>query len=198
MNPVLALAIPLFILMDFIGTIPVFISLTQGAGQGKRIRIAIFASLLAGAIVLVFALGGNFILSYFSISVEAMKVGGGLLLLYIAFEMILAGQSAYKEADTKRGVVVSPLAIPMLAGPGSMSFALLAFLGATGLQKVNIILAIAITSIAGAVVLSLSTAIHKFCGEEFTRGLEKVTAVIISFIAVEMIMSGIRAYFSLG
>lgn len=198
MSKFLSLFIPLFILMDFIGTIPVFISLTQKKEARERIRIAIFASLVAGAIVFVFAVSGKQILGYFDISVEAVKVGGGLLLLYIAFEMILSGQLIYdKTTDDpqERSIIVSPLAIPMLAGPGSMTFAMIAFVELAGVERVYLFAAIILAVLCGVVLLSLSSFIHKMLGQEFTRGLEKITAIVVSFIALEMIMSGIRVYF---
>ena len=195
MIQLISFIIPLYILMDFIGTIPIFISLTRNTTQKERLKIAILSSLVAGSIVLIFALIGNSILTYFDLSLEAVRVGGGLLLLYIAFEMILAGQSMYKNPKDIKNIIVSPLAIPMLAGPGSMSFAMISFLNATGTSKISVLIAIVITVILGAITLSLSTYIYKLFGENFTRGLEKITAVIISFIALEMIMSGIKAYF---
>jgi multiple antibiotic resistance protein len=198
MIQLLSFIIPLYILMDFIGTMPVFISLTQSVKQKERIKIAILCSLIAGSIVFVFALIGRGILSYFDLSLDAVRVGGGLLLLYIAFEMILAGQSMYKNPKDVKNIVVSPLAIPMLAGPGSMSFAMITFLNATGLTKIWVLSAIFITSLFGAITLTLSSYIQEILGKNFVRGLEKVTAVIISFIALEMIMSGIQGYFFLG
>lgn len=195
MNTLFSFVIPLFILMDFIGTIPVFLSLTNHVSSKERFRIAILASLTAGGIVLAFALIGQVILQYFSLSIEAIRVGGGLLLLYIAFEMILSGQSMYAQTGERDHIIVSPLAIPMLAGPGSMTFAMISWLELPGMEKAYLIGAIAIVSILGAIILSLSTLIHKLLGTALTRGLEKITAVIVSFIALEMIMSGIKQYF---
>jgi len=200
MSKIISLAIPLFILMDFIGTIPVFLALTQAWQQRERIRIAIAASLLAGAIVLVFAVSGRQILNYFALSVEAARVGGGLLLLYIAFEMILSGKMVYMGTAnlSARNLIVSPLAIPMLAGPGSMTFAMIAFLGLEGIEKAYLFVAIVLAVLFGAGLLSLSSLVHKFLGPEFARGLEKITAVVISFVALEMIMSGIKTFFFSG
>ncbi len=195
MGKLLSFVIPLFILMDFIGTMPVFLSLTKEAKTREKVKIAIFSSLIAGGIVLVFALIGNGILNYFDLSIEAVRVGGGLLLLYIAFEMILSGQSAYEKTKDTKSIIVSPLAIPMLAGPGSMSFAKISYLELQGIDKIWLLVAILVTVAIGAILLSLSSLVQKLLGKEFVRGLEKVTAVVVSFIALEMIMSGIKVYF---
>jgi multiple antibiotic resistance protein len=200
MSTILSLFVPLFVLMDFIGTMPVFISLTRTMSSGVRRRTAVEASAVAGAIVFGFAVIGHALLEYFSLSIEAVRVGGGLLLLYIAFGMILA--SPYEQGKNPEGgsagIVVSPLAIPMLAGPGSMTFAMIAWLDLPGWEKLYLVAALILAVFAGAALLLASSIINRLLGYEFTRGLEKITAVIVSFIALEMIMSGIKAYFFAG
>ena len=183
--------------MDFIGTIPIFITLTAGKTQKERIRIAILSSVIAGLIISVFAVLGRPLMHYFGISIEAVKVGGGLLLLYIAFEMILSGQLMYGKDDKEeeKSIIVSPLAIPALSGPGTMTFAIISYLELAGLEKIYLFVSIALAVVCGALLLSVSLYIYKLLGKEFTRGLEKITAVVVSFIACEMIMSGIKAYF---
>ncbi len=200
MTTILSLFVPLFVLMDFIGTMPVFISLTRAMTARVRRRTAIEASAVAGAIVFGFAVIGHSLLEYFSLSIEAVRVGGGLLLLYIAFGMILS--SPYDPGKNPEGgsagIVVSPLAIPLLAGPGSMTFAMIAWIDLPGWEKLYLVAALILAVIAGAALLLASSVINRLLGYEFTRGLEKITAVIVSFIALEMIMSGIKTYFFAG
>ena len=165
-----------------------------------RRRTAVEASAVAGIIVFGFAVIGHSLLDYFSLSIEAVRVGGGLLLLYIAFGMILS--SPYDPGKNPEGgsagIVVSPLAIPLLAGPGSMTFAMIAWLDLPGWEKLYLVAALILAVIAGAALLLASSVINRLLGYEFTRGLEKITAVIVSFIALEMIMSGIKTYFFAG
>ena len=200
MTTILSLFVPLFVLMDFIGTMPVFISLTRAMTTRVRRRTAVEASAVAGLIVFGFAVIGHSLLDYFSLSIEAVRVGGGLLLLYIAFGMILS--SPYDPGKNPEGgsagIVVSPLAIPLLAGPGSMTFAMIAWLDLPGWEKLYLVAALILAVIAGAALLLASSVINRLLGYEFTRGLEKITAVIVSFIALEMIMSGIKTYFFAG
>lgn len=193
----LSLFIPMFILMDFIGTIPVFIALTKKFSQGDRVRIAFSSSAIAGVIVLFFSILGRQIMNYFYISIESVKTGGGLLLLYIAFQMILSDHLSDEKKGSARlkNIVVSPLAIPMLAGPGSMTFGMISYLGLQGLDKFYFIISVAAAVIIGAMLLALSSYIERLLGTEFVRGLEKIMAVLVSFIALEMMMSGIKSYF---
>jgi len=163
----------------------------------KKTRIiTAFTSCFIAGLILIFAVFGNTILGYFDVSIEGLKVGAGLLLMYIAFEMIFAGQLFYQRTSIK-SFIVSPLAIPMLAGPGSMSFAMISFVNLSGFNRLNILLAILFASFFSGVVLSLSSFFHKILNNEIIRGIEKVTAVVVSFIAAEMIMSGIKSIFLL-
>jgi multiple antibiotic resistance protein len=194
MVELLSLAIPLFFLMDFIGTVPVFVSLTRKRTHQNRLHVAIYSSIIAGAVVLLFAVLGEYILGYFELSIAALKVGGGLLLIYMAFEMIFTGQEAYIDSDDS-SLIVSPLAIPMLAGPGSMVFAMIKFLELDGVNKLMIPLAILAVIVVGAATLAVSSYLDKVFGKEFIRGLEKLTAVLLAVIASEMVMEGIKLYF---
>lgn len=195
MGTFLSLFIPLFILMDFIGTIPVFIGLTQDFSFRERVRTAVLASVVAGGIVVMFALFGQGLMHYFAVSIEAVKVGGGLLLLYIAFMMIMGGQSLCDSKGGQQSIIISPLAIPMLAGPGCMTFAMVKYLELPSEGRFMLFVAIGCSVVAGAALLSVSSVILKAFGRAFTRGLEKLTAVVVSFIALEMVMSGLKMYF---
>lgn len=193
----LSIFIPMFILMDFIGTIPLFITLTRLCSQKERFRIAFMSSIIAGIIVILFSILGRQIMNYFNISIEAIKAGGGLLLLYIAFRMILSGHSPEAESDPVRikNITVSPLAIPMLAGPGSMTFGMVTYLGLKEWEKLYLIISIASAVLIGSLLFSFSLYIEKLLGTEFVTGMEKIVAILVSFIALEMLMSGIKSYF---
>jgi len=193
----LSIFIPMFILMDFIGTIPLFLTLTKKYSQRDKVRIAFTASAIAGTIVLIFSILGRQIMNYFNISLEAVKVGGGLLLLYIAFQMILSNHSTDEKNDPARlrNITVSPLAIPMLAGPGSMAFGMISYLSLDGLDKLYLFISLITAVVIGAFMLSASSFIEKLLGTEFVKGMEKIMAVLVSFIALEMIMNGIKSYF---
>lgn len=195
MQTFLTSAITIFVLMDSIGTIPIFMGLTSHVSPHRRVRMGLMASLIAGVVVLVFALFGQAILNQFGVSIGALRIGGGLLLLYISFEMLFSGQSMYKDALDTRSIVISPLAIPMLAGPGSMSYAMVAYVNTDTTGRMAVILAIVVASAAGAVLLALAGAITKFLGKEVLRGVERIAAILLSIIAAQMIMLGIHAFF---
>lgn len=189
-------AVTIFFLMDSIGTIPIFMGLTKDVSAKRRVRMALVASVIAGITVLVFALFGRAILDQFGVSIAALRIGGGLLLLYISFEMIMAGQEMHRgSGETARSITVSPLAIPMLAGPGSMSYAMVAYVNAHGADRLAVISAIVAASAVGAVFLALSGVLTRLLGKEILRGVERLAAILLAIIAAQMIMVGVKAFF---
>ena len=83
----------------------------------------------------------------------------------------------------------------MLPGPASMTFGMISYLKLQGAEKFYLIAAVVTAVVAGALLLSVSTLIDRMLGQEFTKGLEKIMAIIVSFISLEMIMSGVKGYF---
>lgn len=195
MKTLLSNAITIFFLMDFIGAIPVFILLTKDMGNRTRNRTAILSSLIAGLIVALFAISGQKLLNHFGLSIDALKVGGGVIMFYIAFEMIFAGQLVYTKSTENRSIIVSPLATPMLAGPGCLSFAMISFISTSGMDKAYILISIILAALAGMIVFLFANAIGKVLGKEAVRGIEKIVALLLAGFAAEMVMGGIKGYF---
>lgn len=189
-----AILIPLYLLMDFIGSIPIFTSLTADYSSRRRFRAAILASFVACTIVFLFAILGQKFLQYFTLSLSALKVGGGLMLIYIAFEMVFPGNDLKAFFDRK-SVIVTPIAVPMLAGPGSMSLAMISYIDLIGLEKLLLLPIMMTIFILGVLTLSFAGVIKRFIGREFVKGLNKLIAIFLVMIAAEMILSGIKLYF---
>src|SRR4030088_3657257 len=110
--------ITLLVIMDPLGSAPIFISLTAGLTSGARRRAALVAAGAAGGLIVVFALFGRLILDYLHVSVESLTIAGGLLLLLVALQM-LRGEEIV-QPDTAN-VALVPLATPLLAGPGAIA-----------------------------------------------------------------------------
>src|SRR5256885_2669461 len=110
--------ITLLVIMDPLGSAPIFISLTAGRSPGARRRAALEAAGAAGGLVVVFALFGRIILDYLHVSVESLTIAGGLLLLLVALQM-LRGEEIAPTATAN--VALVPLATPLLAGPGAIA-----------------------------------------------------------------------------
>ena len=113
-----------FIVIDPLGNTPLFLSITQNMDTNKKIRIALSATIIASIILLFFALLGSSLLSYLNISYPAFTIGGGIILLIIAIEMLFDKRQQRKEEDidlNSDNVSIFPLATPIIAGPAAIT-----------------------------------------------------------------------------
>jgi multiple antibiotic resistance protein len=125
--------VTLFVTIDPPGLAPLFLGVTAGMSRAERGQIALRATLIAFGVLTLFAVAGTAILSVFGITIHAFRIAGGLLLFFIAFEMIFEKRQERHErsagravtADRVRDIAVFPLAIPLIAGPGAISATIL-------------------------------------------------------------------------
>jgi len=113
-----------FIVIDPLGNTPLFLSITQNMDTNKKIKVALSGTIIASIILLFFALLGSSLLSYLNISYPAFTIGGGIILLIIAIEMLFDKRQQKKEEDinfNSENVAVFPLAIPLIAGPAAIT-----------------------------------------------------------------------------
>jgi multiple antibiotic resistance protein len=186
--------VTLFVIIDPPGTIPIFLSLTSGRSVAVRRRLAGQAVVVAVAVITVFALFGQQILDYLGVTVPALQVAGGLLLLLVALELLTG--KADEPTETKNvNVALVPLGTPLLAGPGAI-VATIVFVGrADGFPG---ILAIALGIIAVHVVLWLtlrySVSIIRVIKEGGVTLISRIAGLLLSAIAVQLIADAITAF----
>jgi multiple antibiotic resistance protein len=186
--------VTLLVIMDPPGSVPVFLSLTGEQPRKARRRSADFAVLTALTVIVVFALFGQQVLEYLHITVPAVQVAGGLLLLLVALELLM-GWGA--EPATKDDVNISmvPLGTPLLAGPGAIA-ATIVF--AKDVHQFSDGLALAAGIVAVHVVLWLtlrfSTVILRVLGRSGVTLLTRIAGLLLSAIAVQLAADGIRAF----
>ncbi len=118
----------LLVIVNPLGTVPLFVSMTAGESDAERKRIARVASLAVGIVLVLSAVAGQHLLAFFGISIASFKVGGAILILLMAISMMHAAPSGEKqtreeaaEAADKDSIAVVPMAIPLLSGPGAIS-----------------------------------------------------------------------------
>jgi MarC family membrane protein len=179
----------------------IFAALTAGATPQHRRMMAIRATLIAAAILLVFALAGNVLLASIGISLAALRTAGGILLLLIAIEMVFArssgGRSATEEekdeAASKQDISVFPLATPLIAGPGAMGAAILLMANADGdvLQQGAVIVAMLTVLLVTAAALLLAGKIQQLLGVTGMHVVTRVMGILLSALAVQFIFDGI-------
>jgi multiple antibiotic resistance protein len=193
----------IFFVVDPMGVIPVFMAMTRNDPPQKRIDMARRASVTAFLILTTFALAGTLIFKVFGVTLGAFKVAGGVLLLLTSIEMLRAQPqrtrtSPEEEAEgrEKEDVAIFPLAIPLLAGPGSIAtvITLMAKAGRI-LFAVPVIFSIAATCFVSYLMLRAAEPIGRLLGVTGLAVLNRVIGLIIGAIAVQFMFDGIKDAF---
>lgn len=186
-----------------VGAIPIFMSVTDGESRQERKRTAFVAAVATGVIMLVAAWAGEPLLRFFGIEISSFRIGGGILILLMAISMMHARHGAMRhtseeavEAAEKENVGVVPLAIPLLAGPGTISTVILnahASSSWTHMLTLNIgIVGVAITVWSA---LRLAVPISSVLGRTGMNVVTRLMGVILLAIGVEFITGGIGTLF---
>jgi multiple antibiotic resistance protein len=190
----------IFFIVDPIGVVPIFLTMTAGDSNEKIRRTALRACLVAGALMLFFALFGGLIFKVFSVSLGAFRVAGGILLLITALDMLRARTSETRTTRTeeqegaqKEDVALVPLAMPLLAGPGAIAAAMVLMArGDTWVSAVPVLLAIVITFTVSYFVLRAAGLVQRVLKQSGVAILERVMGLILAAIAVQFIADGAR------
>jgi multiple antibiotic resistance protein len=195
-----------FAIVDPLATAPIFLAITPGNTEEERRRMAAQASLVAGGVLLVFALTGNRIFTFFGISTPAFRVAGGILLLVTALETLRSGEGGKpqtpeerRESLEKPDVAITPLAIPLLAGPGAIST--VALLGSNAKNAVDMLIvgaAIVLTLTIAWVALANAGRLVKIVGRIGLKIVTRIMGLLLAGIGVEFILAGIRQFWSAG
>src|SRR3981081_3500982 len=182
--------ITLVVIMDPLGSAPIFISLTAGYAPGARRRAALLAAGAAGGVVVVFALFGRLILDYLHVSVESLTIAGGLLLLLVALQMLRGDEMAQPETAN---IALVPLATPLLPGPGGIAAGMVLtrrYEDTAG--RLGVILGILATVAVVAVGLMLATRIARLLHPSVIQLLTRVLGLLLAAIAVQFVVDAVR------
>lgn len=186
--------VTLFVIMDPLGTIPVFLSLTAGRAPATVKRAAWQAVVVSFLVITVFALFGHGILRYMNISIPALQAAGGLLLLLVALELLMGYDNAPMSAG-ETNVALVPLGTPLLAGPGAIVAVMLFVQAAESPAEVT---ALVVGIVAVHIVLWLSMRfslrILKLIREGGVMLVTKIAGLLLSAIAVQMVADAVRAF----
>jgi multiple antibiotic resistance protein len=197
-SAVLTLTSLLFV-VDPWGTIPAFLVMTAGDSPQKRRHTAAKATLTATAALALFALAGSDILRLFGISLPAFRIAGGIILFIVALDMMRAQRTTQEapgdlsEGARKEDVAITPLAIPMLAGPASLTTAtLLSSQAESWPQQLLVYAAIALTGGITFVSLALAGRLYTWMGTTGIHVLSRILGLILAAISVQFVLDGLR------
>lgn len=190
---VFAAAVTLFLVMDPIGNIPMFLSLLRQVDEARRKRVILREVLIAFAVLALFLFFGKYVLSALHITEPALGIAGGVVLFLIAVRMVFPwGRDQNVESQTGEPLVV-PLAIPLIAGPSAMATVILFSNQAPG-RIWTWFLALVIASVAGLAVLLSADVLRRRLGARFLTAIERLMGMILATLSVQMLLNGIREY----
>ncbi|OAB79881.1 MarC family protein [Cochleicola gelatinilyticus] len=188
-----------FAITNPISNMTVFLSLTQGADKKKKQSINKRANIVAFIIVSLFVVLGNFIFDLFHITIPAFKIFGGILVFFIGLDMLQSKKSNVKhlkEVDIDENIAISPLAIPIIAGPGTIVTAMNSVANASNLKIGLVILIFGIMCLLMYTTFRASDLIVRFLGNNVISVIGKIMGLIIGIIGTSMIIEGIKISFN--
>ncbi len=193
--------VTLLIILDPVALAPIFISLTQGMTDAERRRVAIRASVIAFFILAFFGLGGEILLRLLGVGIPAFRISGGLLLFWIAFEMVFERRNERKQhtadiavtEDHIRNVAAFPLAIPLMAGPGAITAVILLAGRANGqITYLGMLIAIIALGVFSCFLVFLTAGrVARWLGVTGNIVLSRLLGVILAGLAIQFIINGI-------
>ncbi len=206
--------VTLFVVLDPPGCVPIFSSLTGGSSAGHRRTMAIRSVAIATAVLVAFALGGQAFLAALGISLSAFKIAGGIMVFLIAIDMVFEKRTERRENRAEEvksaaaaaakpleaeDISVFPMAIPMLAGPGSLAAIMLLAARTRNLEEALVVMA-ALVAVMVITLLSLLAAgpLMRLMGVKFEGALTRLLGVVLAALAAQFVVDGIRQSFNIG
>lgn len=192
--------IALFIIVDPIVNVPIFVSILENFEAKNRKSMIRKAIWIAAVVLIVFTLLGNYIFRFLGIEMHSFRIAGGILLFIISLEMLFGRRTKTEssaeeedEARTREDVTITPMAVPLLTGPGAITTGIVLFNSAKTLANEIILIAdILLVFLISYVILARSDYLFKILGRTGTRVVVRIMGLLLSAIAVQFVMTGIE------
>lgn len=193
-----------FTLANPLGTMPVFLNQTEGCTEEERKAIATKSTIVAFITLVVFAFFGRYIFQIFGVSTDAFRIVGGIIIFKIGYDMLQAHITHIKLNEAERklqhftdNIAITPLAIPMLCGPGSIANGIVLMEDAKTIwYKVAMIVSIALVYFITFLILRASNRLYKLLGATGSNVMMRLMGLILMVIAVECMISGLKPVLS--
>ena len=204
--------VTLFVVIDPPGCAPIFASLTSGASNTQRRAMALRSTMIATFLLLLFALVGEKLLDTLGISLDAFRIAGGIMVFLIALEMVFEKRTERREGRAEEiskkaieehreieDISVFPMAIPMIAGPGSIATTMLLVSRSHGPEQTIVVIA-ALLSVLILTLAALFAAgpIMRVLGPKLEAMITRILGVLLAALAAQFVIDGITAAFHLG
>jgi len=185
--------IPIFVAVDSIGNIPLFISLVEGLSKKQRQKIILESVITATLIAILFVFIGKWILRFIGITVADFQIAGGLLILIISVNLLLPGKAKFINlAEHSRDVGVFPLGTPLITGPAVLTTTLM-MVDSFGI--IPTFFSLILNMFIAWITMEKSDLIIKFLGTSGARAFSKITYILLASIGIMMIRQGITKAF---
>jgi multiple antibiotic resistance protein len=197
--------ITLFVVIDPPGCAPIYAGLTKGASAAQARSMALRATFIASIILLIFALFGKQLLAALHIELNSFRIAGGLMLFFIAFDMVFEKRTQRREERAEKiaatpeieDVSVFPMAMPMLAGPGAIAAVMLLMNEAGGEPEkvVQVLAALAAVLIITAVALVAAGPLIRLLGDKVEAVITRLLGVLLAALAAQYVIDGLKGSF---
>ena len=200
--------VTLFVVLDPPGCVPIFSSLTSGTSPTHRRTMALRSTAIAAAVLVLFGAFGEAFLSALGISLAAFRIAGGIMVFLIAIDMVFEKRTERRETraeEVKRGrdvveddISVFPMAIPMIAGPGSIAAVMLLTARAKGFEAHLVVFA-ALAAVLAILLVSLLAAgpLMRLMGDKIEAMITRLLGVVLAALAAQFVVDGLKEAFNL-
>ncbi|SVC03699.1 uncharacterized protein METZ01_LOCUS256553 [marine metagenome] len=196
-----------FVTIDTIGNIPFFLSLTEDAKIKQRNQIALRSVVIAFFIMITFAYAGRYLLEVIDVSLDSLKIAGGIILMFLAIDILFEKRKKRREKRVEDAldeksfeeIIVFPIAIPFIAGPSALTTVIL-LIGnySTNTEfQIPVILALVAALVVSLILMIGANFIVKFIPKQILHATARVMAFILAALATQFIIDGIKASFNI-
>jgi len=191
---IISAATLLFLVMDPLGNIPIFLSVLEDVAPERRTRVLIRELLLAFVVLVVFLFFGQYVLGFLQLSQHSIRIAGGIILFLIALKMVFpVKRSAHAVEEIQGEPLLVPLAIPMVAGPSAMAIVMLMATNNPD-RMMDWLLALFIAWLLSSLILVSANGLKRFLGQRGLVAMERLMGMLLIALAVQMLLEGISAY----
>lgn len=189
---IMSAVVTLFLVMDPLGNVPMFLSVLKTVEPHRRRRVLLREIGFAYVVLIVFLLLGKVLLRFLGLQPEAISIAGGIVLFLIALKMIFPSHGSISGDPIAGEPFVVPLAIPLLAGPSTLA-TLLLLQSAAGSTPVALMIAVTIAWLITAVILLSATFMYRILGERGLVAMERLMGMLLVMVSVQMLLDGLKS-----
>lgn len=190
---ILSAALLLFLVMDPLGNIPVFLSTLKTVEPKRQLRVVLRELFIALVVLVVFLFAGRYILGFLHISEPSLSIAGGIILFMIAIKMVFPHSRSTAESELEGEPLIVPLAIPFVAGPSAMASVML-IMNRQPERWPEWLIALILAWTGTGVILLAASGLRRHLGERGLIAMERLMGMVLTTLAVEMLMSGVGSF----